>query len=276
MPLAIEPSSYELTRRYLERNEMPPPERVRTEDFLAAMDYDYPRPSYRGLGLTVTGGQSPISGEGFLLLQVGVQAWQGGTASHAPLHLVLLVDTSTSMRWGSRMEIVRRALERLPELLGPDDRVSLVSFNQAAHVLVENLGRDATSQFRVAAASLTAEGSTNFLDGLREASSVARQWLGPNRPAVRMVLLTDGLLDLEPDIVAKVEKDLAEAAQQGIHFDAIDLGQQVKDADPQLAAMSLAGQGGVHPRLAPSRSAGRSARSSPAARSWSPARPACE
>ena len=66
VPLAIEPSSYELTRRYLERNEMPPPERVRTEDFLAAMDYGYPRPSYRGLGLTVTGGQSPISGGRFL------------------------------------------------------------------------------------------------------------------------------------------------------------------------------------------------------------------
>lgn len=253
VPLEVEPASYELTRRYLERNEMPPPDRVRTEDFLAAVDYSFPRPSYRGLGLTLAGGASPIghqsaaiADEGFSLLQVGVQAWEGDAARHAPLHLVLLVDTSTSMRWGSRLEIVRRALAGLPELLGPRDRVSLVTFNQAAHVLVENLGRDAMSQFRAAAESLAAEGSTNFLDGLREASSAARQSLGPNRPAVRIVLLTDGLLDLDPDTDAKVEKDLAEASRQGIRLDAIDLGQQQKGADPQLAAISRAGQGGVH------------------------------
>ncbi len=154
---------------------MPPPDRVRTEDFVAAIDYGYPKPNYRGLGLSAAGGPSPISGEGFSLFHVGVQAWQGDTR-HAPLHLVLLVDNSTSMRWGSRLEIVRRALAGLPDLLGPDDRVSLVTFNQAAHVLVENLGRDGMSQFRAAADSLAAEGSTNFLDGLREASGVARQW----------------------------------------------------------------------------------------------------
>src|SRR5262249_23663835 len=72
VPLAVEPSSYELTRRYFERNEMPPPDRVRTEDFLAALDFGFPKPHHRGLGLTVAGGQSPISGDGFLLLQVGV------------------------------------------------------------------------------------------------------------------------------------------------------------------------------------------------------------
>ena len=113
VPLAVEPSSYELARRYLERNEWPPADRVRTEEFLAAVDYNFPKPKHQGLGLIVAGGPSPISGEGFCLLQVGVQARQTEHAKHAPLHLVLLIDTSTSMRWGSRMEIVRRALRRL-------------------------------------------------------------------------------------------------------------------------------------------------------------------
>jgi Ca-activated chloride channel family protein len=245
VPLAVEPASYELARRYLERSEMPPPDRVRTEDFLAALDYGFPKPS-RGLGLAVAGGPSPISGEGFSLLQVGVQAWQDDATRHAPLRLVLLVDTSTSMRWGSRLEIVRRALVGLPELLGPDDRVSLVTFNQAGHVLVEDLGRERMSQFRAAAESLAAEGPTNFVDGLREALGVARGSFDPNRRAVRMVLLTDGLLDLDPAVAEKVQKDLAEAARQKIRLDAIDLGQQQKDADPQLAALSQAGKGGVH------------------------------
>ncbi len=244
VPLAVEPSSYELARRYLERNEMPPPDRVRTEDFLAAVDYGFPKPSYRGLGLTAAGGASPISGEGFSLLQVGVQAWQGDSR-HAPMHLVLLVNTSASMRWGSRVEIVRRALAGLPEMLGPQDRVSLVTFNQAAHVLVEDLGREAISQFRAAADSLAAEGSTNFLDGLHEASGIAHESLGANRPPVRMVLLTDGLVDLEPSVAKKVQEDVAESARKTIRLDVIDLGQQQKEPDPQLAAISRAGQGSV-------------------------------
>jgi Ca-activated chloride channel homolog len=159
---------------------------------------------------------------------------------------VLLVDTSTSMRWGSRMEIVRRALAGLPELLGREDRISLVTFSQTAHVLVENLGAEAFSQLRAVANSLTADGATNFLGGFSEASSVAHEAIGSGRPAVRMVLLTDGLLDLDPAAAESLQKQAADAARQKIRLDVMDLGQQQKDADPQLAALAQAGRGGIY------------------------------
>lgn len=249
VPLAVEPSSYELARRYLERNEWPPVDRdhtwVRTEEFLKAVDYNFPKPTDQSLGLIVAGGPSPISGEGFCLLQVGVQARQIDDGKHAPLHLVLLVDTSTSMRWGSRMEIVRRALRELPGIVGAEDRLSLVTFNQAAHVLVENLDRDGLAQFAAAADSLSAEGATNIVGGLREAYGVARPTLGPGRPAVRVVVLTDGLLDLEPATAQKIDEQAAEAAGQNIPLDVIDLGQQ-KETDPQAASLARNGGGKVH------------------------------
>jgi len=245
VPLAIETGSYELGRRYLERNEWPPADRIRTEEFLAAVDYNFPKPTSQGLGLTVAGGPSPISGEGFCLLQVGVQARQIDVAQHAPVHLVLLIDTSTSMRWGSRMEIVRRALGDLPGIVAAEDRLSLVTFNQAAHVLVENLGHDALRPFLAAADSLSAEGATNIVAGLREAYGRARPMLGPGRPSVRVVLVTDGLLDLEPATTEKIEQEVAAAAKENIPLEVIDLGQQ-KETDPQVLSLSRAGGGTVH------------------------------
>jgi Ca-activated chloride channel family protein len=177
-------------------------------------------------------------------LQVGVQARQTDLTTHAPVHLVLLIDTSTSMRWGSRIEIVRRALRDLPAIIGAEDRLSLVTFNQAAHVLLENLGQDAMQPFAADADSLSAEGATNIVAGLREAYGTARPTLGPGRPAVRVVLLTDGLLDLEPAAAQKIEQEAAEAAKQGIPLDVVDLGQQ-KETDPQVASLSHAGGGTV-------------------------------
>jgi Ca-activated chloride channel family protein len=245
VPLAVESSSYELARRYLERNEWPPADRVRTEEFLAAIDYNFPKPEHESLGLTVAGGPSPISGEGFCLLQIGVQARQTNDASHTPVHLVLLIDTSTSMRWGSRIEIIRRALRDLPGIVGPQDRLSLVTFSQSAHVLVENLDRDASLPFAAAADSLSAEGATNIVAGLDQAYGVARSTLGAGRPHVRVVLLSDGLLDLDSATAIKIEQQAAQSAGQGIPLDVIDLGQQ-KDADPQVVALASKGRGTVH------------------------------
>ncbi len=75
VPLGVDGASYELTSRYLEEKELPPPELVRTEDFLAAaVDYGFPQPTGQALGLSLSAGPSPFGGEGLCLLQVGVQA----------------------------------------------------------------------------------------------------------------------------------------------------------------------------------------------------------
>ena len=243
-PLVADAASYELAQRYLERNEMPSPERVHTEDFLAAAAYDFPKPVGRNVGLSLLGGPSPIT-DGCMLLQVGIQARDIDSNAHSPEHLIFLVDTSASMRWGSRIEMVRKAMHSLGAWLGKDDRLSLVTFNQGAHVLVEDVRSQNLGIFLEAADSLSAEGSTDVFSGLRVAYTLARQTTAAAHPSARVVLLTDGLFDLDPSWAQQIEHQAADAAAHGIALHVIDLGQQ-READPQLAALAKAGQGGVH------------------------------
>ena len=243
VPMSVDTSSYELAQRYLEDGELPPPDLVRTDEFLAAVDYEYPRPDRQDLAVTAAAGPSPF-GEGLCLLQIGVQARQTLSESHMPNQLVLLVDTSASMRWGSRIEILRRALKDLVGRVDPSDRLSLVSFNQGAHVLVQDVGPREVGHFVAAVDSLSAEGSTDMAAGIREAYGLAQQLAAPGQPPVRVVLLTDGLLELERSAADQIEHQVAEAAGRGIPLQVIDLGQQ-KEGDPQVAAFARAGHGTV-------------------------------
>ena len=120
-----------------------------------------------------------------------------------------------------------------------------MTFNQSAHVLVENLGGDALRPFASAADSLSVAGAANLAAGLREAYGAARPTLGPGRPAVRVVLLTNGALDVDPATAQKIERQATQAAAENIPLDVIDLGQQI-EADPQAAALARAGRSAVH------------------------------
>jgi Ca-activated chloride channel homolog len=244
VPLGVDTASYELTWRYLERGRLPPPKEVRVEDFLAAMDYEFPRPDKQPLGVAVHAGPSPFGGEGLCLVQVCVQARQLSDENRAPVHLVLAVDVSESMNWGSRIHIAREGLEELTKQLVPADRLSLVSFSDQAHLLVQDVS---TGPFLEAVSSLAAKDYTNVTAGLQEAFSVAREQAGPTAqsPAVRVVLLTDGMAELDGKMTARLEQLVAEAAGRGVCLHVIDLGQG-KEGDANMAALARAGQGAVH------------------------------
>ena len=177
-PLGGDGSSFELTRRWLEDKELPPPDEVRTEDFLAAMNYDFPHPTQEALAITMAGGPSPFGGEGFWLLQVGVQAREIPRGPRPPVHLVFVVDASASMSWGGRIEMIRRALKEWSAGLSPGDRLSLVSFSEDARLLIQDVGREEIDQFAAAVRSLAAEGPTNVSAGLGKAYGSGRAGIG--------------------------------------------------------------------------------------------------
>jgi Ca-activated chloride channel family protein len=245
VPLGVDGQSYELARRYLDDKELPPPDLVRTEDFLAAVDYGFTPPAHEALELSLAAGPSPFGGAGLCLLQVGVQAGHVPARQRPAVHLVLAVDTSANMRWNGCLDMVRRALKDLTGQLDAGDRLSLVAFGDSARVVIEDVGPGEAGQFVAAVESLAARGSSNLPEGLSRAYDLARQHSAATPPAVRVVLLTDSMVDLASESVLRIQQQLAEAAGHGTPLHVVDLSQQ-KEPDPQLQKFAAAAHGAVH------------------------------
>ncbi|XP_020182491.2 uncharacterized protein [Aegilops tauschii subsp. strangulata] len=116
----------------------------------------------------------------------------GGDAPRTPVDLVTVLDVSHSMS-GQKLTLLKQAMRFVIANLGPDDRLSVVSFNTKAR-RVTRLTRmsEAGKALSVSAVeSLTADGCTDIAEGLRMAAMVLDQ--RRHRNAVSsVVLLSDG------------------------------------------------------------------------------------
>lgn len=246
-PLVSGVASFELWRGYLADGELPPPSKVRTEEFLAAIDYSFPRPSNQALALRTSTSPSPWSWDeaGRGLLQVGVQARDLPPAVRPPMHLTIAVDISASMRRGGRLEMVRHALNTLAGKLGPRDRVSLIAFHERARVVIEDVGLTERENLRKAAAALEPEGATNLAAGLLVAYSTARSSYPVKGFQRHVMLVTDGLTQQDPAAIERLQKLLDSGVEAGLTLDCIDLSQE-EELEPQLAELVQRGRGKLH------------------------------
>jgi Ca-activated chloride channel family protein len=147
--------------------------RVRTEEFLAAMRYDFPPPTNSAVAIRTAAGPSPFAGSGIRLLQVGVQAASLSAATRNPVELTIAVDVAHRMGRGGRLDMVRAALGDLLRGMRADDRISLVAMGSTVDVLVERVS-PGDAALADAIERLAAESGTNFHAGIERAAALAR------------------------------------------------------------------------------------------------------
>lgn len=154
-----------------------------------------------------------------------------------PLNIGLVIDRSTSMR-GERLEKVAAAVELLLDKLGPEDRLSLVSFSDRAEVVLPAaaIGTAAHSPDPATAAawrnphrqleSIVASGGTEIYQGLRAGLA---QVATPSAKAYtnHLILLTDGHTYGDADDCLNLA---TQAAAHGIGITAFGLGADWNDA----------------------------------------------
>jgi Ca-activated chloride channel family protein len=140
-------------------------------------------------------------------------------AASLPAHLFVLVDVSASMDYlirpdpdarilgevltegqasrqvasqvPSRREVACAVVDKLMRRLGPDDRLSVVAFDDRAHVLAHQLAATSTAQVRNVLVQLAhiGGGGTSLGRGLQ---AVRRYLSVPENRTRKLVLLTDG------------------------------------------------------------------------------------
>ena len=170
-----------------------------------------------------------INGSNCTLIMLGMNTpIDPSTLERPPLNLAIAVDTSGSMS-GDPIAYVREGLYRMLDDLGPDDRVSLVSFDNGAELVIEAVSGD-DPELTLAIGSLNASGSTNIYDGLRVAYETVEAHAAPELQN-RVILLSDGEATAGIQSDTKLVEMSAAYNAEGYGLTTIGMGQGF---DPEL------------------------------------------
>ncbi len=215
--------------------------RVRTEEFLAAMRYDFPPPTSTSVAIRTAAGPSPFAASNVRLLQVGVQAATLAPHSRMPVELTLAVDVSRRMGRSGRLKIVQQSLIEVIDRLRAEDRVSLVAYGATARVLADRSSPGNPDLHR-AIAELKAEHGSSFHAGMERASRIARESAADASTARRrqIVVFADAPTFVSPAQRSASRRAVADAAADGIAVFVVDVSQSARGNDDLTALAEVA------------------------------------
>lgn len=223
----------------LERGEWPSPESIRTEEFVNAFDYGDPRPSMQQkVACAIEQAAHPFIQQRNLLRLSMSTAAQGRSA---PLDLTVLLDNSGSMEREDREQSVLKAMELLADQLGPNDRITVMSFARKTRLLADRVNGQQAGNLVDLVARTPSEGGTNLEQAVLTANQHALRHQRKGAQS-RIVVMTDGAANLGNANPESLSKMIASMRDQGIAFDACGIGAEGLD-DGILEALTRKGDG---------------------------------
>ena len=199
----VDTASYSFVRASLNRNVLPPPASVRTEELINYFPYAYEAPASASepFRANVAVFPNPWS-EGRKLIRIGIKGYALQQANRPRANLVFLIDTSGSMDAPNRLPLVKQSLAMLLTQLQPDDRVAIVTYAGNAGTALEPTAASEKAKILATIERLEARGSTAGAEGIRQAYALAEQNFDANG-VNRVILATDG--DFNVGITSKDE-----------------------------------------------------------------------
>jgi Ca-activated chloride channel family protein len=179
--------------------------------------------------------------ERFLLARIAAPR-ANSERPRSPVNLAIVLDRSGSMS-GEKLRVAKAAVEEAIARLQPDDRFSVVVYDDVVDVVIEST--TASAEARRSAVDrlheIEARGSTNLGEGwLRGCEQVARQLA--EQGVNRCLLLTDGLANVGITDHDELSRHASELRARGVSTSTFGVG---NDFDERLL-QALADAGGGH------------------------------
>lgn len=188
----VDTASYANIRRFLNQNQLPPPDAVRIEEMINYFPYADAPP---------TEGPDPFAvhvettacpwNPRHRLARIGIAARPIDQRERPSSNLVFLIDVSGSMQAPNKLPLVQWSLSRLVEQLGENDRVALVVYAGASGLVLPSTSCLHKSRILSAIEALQSGGWTNGAAGIQLAYDVAAENFITNGTN-RVILATDG------------------------------------------------------------------------------------
>lgn len=217
---------------------------VRLEELVNYLDYDYPAPAAgERFSMTAALGECPWNPQTKLLV-LGFATAPEDTASSRGSNLVFLVDISGSMDEPDKLDLLKESLEVLVDQLGPDDRVSIVTYASGEDLVCEGVPGDQGRAIMRAVRRLSAEGSTNGERGLELAYEVAeRNFIegGVNR----IIMCSDGDLNVGMTSESDLHDYVSRKRETGIYLSVLGFGDG-NYKDNKMEVLADHGNGSYH------------------------------
>jgi Ca-activated chloride channel family protein len=230
----VDNAAYSNARNFIQNGQLPPPDAVRTEEFINYFTYDYPQPQDQHPFSISTEMQRCPWNEQHHLLLIGLQGRNIDLKDIPPANLVFLLDVSGSM--SDEMPLLKKSLTLLVEQMRPQDRISIVVYAGASGLVLPPTNGNEQAKIIAALENLHAGGSTAGGAGIKLAYQTARENFLPNGNN-RIILVTDGDFNVgitaESELTALIEKE----RESGVFLTCLGMGRgNYQDARMELLA----------------------------------------
>lgn len=224
LSLKVDTAAYTNIKRYIEDEQLPPFDSVRTEELINYFDYDTPLKFDKESPFAVYTelGPSPFD-EDKQLAFIRVKTEDIDKDELPPSNLVFLLDTSGSMDSYDKLPLLQSAFSQLVDTLDEDDRVSIVTYAGSSQVVLS--GADGSEKDRIndAIYELEAGGSTAGAKGIQTAYDLASDYYieGGNN---RVILASDGDFNVGISDVDELEDFISEKRDSELYLSILGFG----------------------------------------------------
>lgn len=154
-----------------------------------------------------------------------------------PINVVFVLDISSSMNQSDKIELMKFSLNRLTDMLRPQDKISIVTYSNNAQVLLEPTSGSDKTKIKDEVKSLKASGMTAGGAGIKLGYKTAYKSLIPNG-VNQVIIITDG--DFNRDS-KDYKKAIKKYKHKGINFSVVGVKNKERDEQNMRDAAHLGG-----------------------------------